>query len=42
MIVFSLLIAAICAAGLFSEKLTLFVGVIGLIYIYRKGVESHD
>ena len=23
-------------AGLFYEKLTLFVGVIGLIYIYRK------
>lgn len=42
MIIFNLLIAAVVAAGLFSEKLTLFVGVIGLIYIYRKGVKNHD
>lgn len=42
MIVFNLLIAAVLAAGLFSEKLTLLIGVIGLIYVYRKGVENHD
>lgn len=37
MIAFNLLIIAAFMAGLFSEKLTLFVGLIGMIYICRKG-----
>lgn len=36
------LIIAAFMAGLFSEKLTLLIGIIGLIYIYKKGVENHD
>ena len=42
MIIFNLLLVAALAAGLFSEKLTLFVGFIGLIYIYIKGRYNHD